>query len=103
MPKIVRMEDIIDIVGINNYVAALDLDIDQLTYLGSEPSGSKLVLFKFQYQEKKNHLITLLVDKNKNVKEVKCDCEKFDAIDYCSHIALVIMFFLTNESIIDEG
>lgn len=103
MPKIVRMEDIIDIVGINNYVAALDLDIDQLTYLGSEPSGSKLVLFKFQYQEKKNHLITLLVDQNKNVKEVKCDCEKFDAIDYCSHIALVIMFFLTNESIIDEG
>ena len=54
MAKIIRMEDIIGIVGIENYIAALNLDIDKLKYLGNEPSGTKLVLFNFNYE---NHLI----------------------------------------------
>lgn len=98
------MEDIINIVGMKNYIAALDLNIDNLTYLGSEPSGAKFVLFNFQYQENNRRvLITLTVDSSKNVKKVTCDCEQFDMIDYCPHVALVIMYFLANEEIIDRG
>lgn len=104
MSKIVRMEDIIDIVGMKNYIEALNLNIDDLKYLGSEPSGSKMVLFNFQYHERENtHLITLTVDGEKNVKDVRCDCENFNMQDYCSHIALVIMQFLANEELVDQG
>ncbi|MCI9233427.1 MAG: DEAD/DEAH box helicase family protein [Bacilli bacterium] len=103
MPKIVRMEDIIDIVGMSNYIKALEFNIDDLTYLGCEPSGNKLVLFNFEYIEKDKHLITLFVDADKNVKEVRCDCSHFDALEYCPHVALVIMYFLTNEELVDQG
>lgn len=103
MSKIVRMEDIINIVGMNNYIEALNLNIDNLIYKGSEPSGSKLVLFNFEYLEKEKHLITLFVDIDKNVKDVKCDCNSFDTLEYCPHVALVIMYFLTNEELVDQG
>ena len=103
MSKIVRMEDIIDIVGMNNYIEALDLDIDHLTYLGCEPSGNKLVLFNFEYKEKERHLTNLFVDIDKNVKEVRCDCKHFNLTEYCPHVALVIMYFLTHEELVDQG
>ena len=103
MSKVVRMEDIIDIVGMSNYIEALELNIDNLKYLGCEPSGTKLVLFNFEYQEKEQHLINLFVDADKNVKEVRCDCHKFDILEYCPHVALVIMYFLSNEELVDQG
>ena len=100
MAKIIRMEDIIGIVGIENYIAALNLDIDKLKYLGNEPSGTKLVLFNFNYE---NHLIKLTVDKDKSIKDVSCDCKNFDLQEYCPHVALVIMYFLTNEELVEQG
>lgn len=103
MSRIVRIEDVIDIVGMSNYIEALNLNIDNLIYRGCEPSGTKLVLFNFEYREKEKHLITLVVDVNKNVKDVKCDCNQFDVLEYCPHVALVIMYFLTNEELVDQG
>lgn len=103
MAKVIRMEDIIQVVGIENYIAALNLDIENLTFLGSELASNKLVLFNFNYKEKEEHLIQLIVDKDINVKSVTCNCKNFDLQDYCPHVALVIMYFLSNEQIVSQG
>lgn len=104
MTKILKREDIMNIVGVQNYINALDLNQNHLKYLGSELAGNKLVLFNFQYSEKKeSHIITITIDRKKNIKEMKCDCKHFYPEIYCPHIALAIMYFLSNEEILEQG
>ena len=95
MTKIARIEDVTNIVGIKNYIAALSLNKNNLIYNTVEKKA-KGVAFIFTYENKK---IEISVDKNKNIYKTLCDCNE----DYCPHIALAIMHMLIHEEIITNG
>lgn len=95
MAKITRIEDVTNIVGIKNYIAALSLNKDNLIYNGCEKRARGLV-FLFEYE---NHTIQVFIDKKKNIYNMECECGE----DYCSHIALSVMHLLTHEELIENG
>lgn len=94
MKKIIRIEDVTEIVGIKNYIEALSLNQDNLTYLGFDKQNS-LVVFSFKYD---NHTIQISVDKKNSIKELKCDCKENDS-NYCKHIAVCLIFLMSNDLI----
>lgn len=64
MKKIIRIEDITEIVGIKNYIEALSLDQEKLIYLGYDKKNSEIV-FNFKYED---HTINIMIDKKKQYK-----------------------------------
>lgn len=94
MKKIIRIEDITEIVGIKNYIEALSLNQDYLKYLGFDKQNSRVV-FHFKYDE---HTIHISVDKKSNIRELKCNC-KDNNLDYCKHIATCLIFLMSNDLI----
>ncbi len=97
MAKITRIEDVTNIVGIKNYVAALSLDKDKLIYNGVE-KRLKGIVFSFAFEE---HNIQIFIDKNKNIYNMTCTCEM--TYDYCPHVAIAVMHLLTHEELIEES
>ena len=97
MSKIARIEDVTNIVGIKNYIAALALNKQNLTYIGYE-KNHKGITFKFIYNDLS---IQICVDKKKNIYNMHCNCGMSD--DYCPHVALAVMYLLTHEDTIEEG
>lgn len=97
MKKIIRIEDITEIVGMKNYIEALSLNKDNLNYLGCD-IGQNRLNFNFKYE---NNTIKISIDKKNNIKELKCNCET-NNLNYCKHIALALMFLMSN-NIIEEN
>jgi len=95
MPKITRIEDVTNIVGIKNYIAALSLDKDKLNYKGFEKRVRGIV-FIFEYEQNN---IQIFIDKKKNIYNIDCSCGE----DYCPHVALAVMYLLTHEEFIEDG
>ena len=84
MAKIKRIEDVTNIVGIKNYVAALSLNKDNLSYNGCE-KRSKGIVFIFKYEDNE---VQVFIDKKKNIYNMDCSCGE----DYCPHIALAVKY-----------
>ena len=71
MKKIIRIEDITEIVGIKNYIEALSLDQEKLIYLGYDKKNSEIV-FNFKYED---HTINIMIDKKNNINKTICNCQ----------------------------
>lgn len=95
MAKITRIEDVTNIVGIKNYVAALSLDKNKLIYKCFE-KRARGVAFLFEYDENN---IQVSIDKKKNIYNMDCSCGE----EYCPHVALSVMHLLTNEQLIEDS
>lgn len=98
MANLVRMEDIIDIIGMNNYFKAIQLDHETLKYSKMEKKG-KIVTLHFQY---KTQNITIDIDKNLTISNFHCGCKDFRPNTYCPHIGLAIMRLMSGEAITQE-
>lgn len=89
--KIVTIEDITQIVGISNYIQALNLDQSKLIYDTYETLGSRIKVH-FHYETLP---ITVMINKEYRMIDMDCGCKP--GLDYCSHIALAIMYLIEHE------
>lgn len=97
MSKITRIEDVTNIVGIKNYIAALSLDKERLKYQGYTRRLKGLV-YNFLYD---GYKIDIYIDKDRNMYNMNCNCS--NTFDYCPHVALSIMYLLTHEEVVQNG
>lgn len=95
--KIVTIEDITSIVGLKNYIDALSLDTTKIKYINSINSNNNYIL-SFNYD---NNDITVTIDKNKNINDLKCNCSSYNS-DYCKHIGAIMIHIMKNQNIIDN-
>ena len=91
MKKIIRIEDITEIVGIKNYIEALSLDQEKLIYLGYDKKNSEIV-FNFKYED---HTINIMIDKKNNINKTICNCQN-DGEKNCKHIAICLIYLMSN-------
>lgn len=89
--KIVTVEDVTKIVGISNYVQALNLKKENLTYDFYEQLGTK-VKVHFFYEKLP---ITILINKEYQMMNMDCGCKP--GLNYCPHIALAVMYLIEHE------
>lgn len=101
MAKIVKMEDIIQVVGLNHYVQAIEMSQDDLEYLGSEKINSSIVTLKFTYQNSIHMGIN--VGRDRFIKDIHCTCSSYRRSDYCAHAALMIMYLYQHENVVDRA
>ena len=94
--KIVTIEDVTKIVGISNYIAALNLEKEKLIYDSYEILGNRVRVY-FYYENKK---ITILINKEYRMMDMDCDCKP--GLDYCPHIALAIMYLIMHDDFVHE-
>lgn len=90
--KIVKVEDVMKIVGIQSYIDALALDSEKLVYQGYDREKISATC-RFSFDDK---IITIKIDKESNIKTMHCSCEK----EYCAHIALAVMYLLSHEEVL---
>ncbi len=94
--KIVTIEDVTKIVGMTNYIQALNLDREKLIYDTYESFGNKIKVH-FHYEELP---ITVLINKEYRMMDMDCGCKP--GLDYCPHIALAIMYLIEHEEEVNE-
>lgn len=93
--QIAKVEDVMNIVGVQSYLDALSLDNKKLIYDGYQKMTSWLS-FQFHYDDCN---IELVIDKKNTVKQMRCSCGK----DNCPHLALSVMYILSNSDILEEA
>lgn len=98
MAKITRIEDITNIVGVKNYISALSMDMNLLRFIKFERKH-KGIQFTFTYNNEQQ--IALDIDNHKNIYNLSCTCSS--SLDYCSHIALAVMYLLKHEELLEEA
>ncbi|MFV0250330.1 MAG: DEAD/DEAH box helicase [Bacilli bacterium] len=98
MANIVKVEDIMKIVGINNYIKSLSLDKQKLEFTGHELINNEIML-KFKY---KLNSCEIYLDKNETIKQLNCDCSSFNCKYFCEHAALVVANIMENSEILNE-
>lgn len=96
--KIAKIEDIIKIVGMNNYIEALDLERSTLKYLDNEVGNGEVKL-RYLYDKYSSYI---KINQKKTVTDIFCSCEKYKPNYYCPHCALIVMELLNNEERIDN-
>ena len=96
MGKIVRIEDITEIVGLKNYIDALSLNQEDVCYKNAKRQNNEII-FQFQY---KNYHIEISIDRKEQIKRLICDCEHQDS--YCKHMAVCLIFLFSNSIISKE-
>ena len=94
--KIVTVEDVTKIVGINNYIAALKLDKKKLIYDRYERIGNRIKVH-FHYEELP---ITIILNKEYRMLDMNCGCKP--GLDYCPHIALAVMYLIQHEELLNQ-
>lgn len=101
MAKIVKMEDIIQVVGMKHYVEAIEMSLNDLSYMGSEKISSSVVTLKFDYQDSIHMGIN--VGRDHFIKDIHCTCSSYRRQDYCAHAALMIMYLYQNEDVVERA
>ncbi len=94
--KIVTIEDVTKIVGISNYIQALNLDQTKLVYDSYELSNNR-VKVHFHYEELP---ITITINKEYQMLDMDCGCKP--GLDYCPHIALAVMYLIEHEEEVNK-
>lgn len=104
MANLVRIEDIIEVVGMSNYIKSLDLPMYQLKYTGYMIDTSNQAVLNFKYVNYKDSIILLKVSisKDRKLTFFHCGCDMFNDKEYCPHIALVIQFLFEQKELINE-
>lgn len=101
MAKISRMEDIIEIVGLDHYIKAIQMPIEDLCYLGEEKVSSSKVTLKFCYQD--DIFTGIDIGNDHFIKDIGCSCSIYNRKDYCPHAALVIMYLYQHEELVNRA
>ena len=90
MSKLVRVEDIVKVVGMKNYIASLEMLETNLSYRGYQLNEKKEAVLEFLYSAKEKAIVHITIDKKRNIKAIQCDCEHFNQDVYCPHVALAM-------------
>ena len=96
--KIAKVEDIVSIVGMHNYIEALDLEKENLQYLGDELKKGEIKL-NYKYE---NYNIYAMINKDKTLTNMVCSCNKYKPNHYCPHCALMVMHLLSSPELVDN-
>lgn len=94
--KIVTIEDVTKIVGISNYIQALNLDKDKLAYDSYEKLNNRIKVH-FHYEQLP---ITIIINKEYQMFGMDCGCKP--GLEYCPHIALAIMYLIEHEDEVNQ-
>lgn len=94
--KIVTIEDVTKIVGISNYIEALNLEKEKLIYDSYELLGNRIKVHFF-YEDLP---IAILINKEYRMMDMDCGCKP--GLDYCPHIALAIMYLIEHEEEVNQ-
>ncbi len=94
--KIVTIEDVTKIVGISNYVQALNLDQNKLIYDSYEQFNNRIKVH-FHYEELP---IDIMITKEYQMIDMDCGCKP--GLEYCPHIALAIMYLIEHEEDVSQ-
>ena len=98
MSKLVRVEDIVKVVGMKNYIASLEMLETNLSYRGYQLNEKKEAVLEFLYSAKEKATVHITIDKKRNIKAIQCDCEHFNQDVYCPHVALAIKYLFSDET-----
>lgn len=101
--KISKIEDIIGIVGINNYTDSLMLNKNNLSYTGYIINDKLEAILNFQYKDN-DHIVILKIGVNNNHEFTYfyCSCAHTDKNNHCRHTALLIEYLNSNPEILEE-
>lgn len=81
--RVVRVEEITKLVGMDSYIALLSLNHTKLKQRKIEPLEDTDLKITYTYE---NEMIQIVVSKEKFIRLKKCTCQK----EHCGHIALAI-------------
>ena len=81
--RVVRVEEITKLVGMDSYIASLSLNHTKLKQRKLEPLEDTDLKITYTYE---NEMIQIVVSKEKFIRLKKCTCQK----EHCGHIALAI-------------
>ena len=81
--RVVRVEEITKLVGMDSYIASLSLNHTKLKQRKIEPLEDTDLKITYTYE---NEMIQIVVSKEKFIRLKKCTCQK----EHCGHIALAI-------------
>ena len=81
--RVVRVEEITKLVGVDSYIASLSLNHTKLKQRKIEPLEDTDLKITYTYE---NEMIQIVVSKEKFIRLKKCTCQK----EHCGHIALAI-------------
>lgn len=104
MANLARIEDIIEVVGMTNYIKSLELPEHQLKYTGYiiDDANQAVLNFKYIYSQEQVYLQKVAISKNRKLTFIQCSCHDFNEQEYCPHIALVIKFLFEQKEMINE-
>lgn len=105
MEKIVKVEDVVKIIGMDQYLASLKLDMKALSYTGAmNDIAHKQVILNFKYATSSDEVLMLKIgiDKNRNFIYQYCSCLDFRRDLKCGHNALLVRYLLSHPEIIEE-
>lgn len=102
MSKLVRVEDIVKVVGMKNYIASLEMLETNLSYRGYQLNEKKEAVLEFLYSAKEKAIVHITIDKKRNIKAIQCDCEHFNQDVYCPHVALAIKYLFSDETLVNH-
>lgn len=100
MSKLVRVEDIVKVVGMKNYIASLEMFETNLKYLGYQYNEKNQAVLEFLYDADQKSKSSITIDKKRNIKSISCDCSTWNDDTYCPHIALAIKYLFSNEDLV---
>ena len=63
MSKLVRVEDIVKVVGMKNYIASLEMLETNLSYRGYQLNEKKEAVLEFLYSAKEKAIVHITIDK----------------------------------------
>lgn len=104
MANLARIEDIIEVVGMNNYIRSLELSIYQLKYTGYivDDSNQAVLNFKYISSDDQVYLQKIAISNERKLTFFHCSCHDFNEKEYCPHIALVIQFLFEQKEMVNE-
>lgn len=104
MANLARIEDIIEVVGMTNYIKSLELPEHQLKYTGYiiDDNNQAVLNFKYIYSQEQVYLQKVAISKNRKLTFIQCSCHDFNEQEYCPHIALVIKFLFEQKEMVNE-
>ena len=87
--RVVRVEEITNLVGMDSYIASLSLDETKLIQKSVEPLENTDLKVIYQYEDK---IVEMIISRDMFIRKKECSCSKKN----CGHIALAMKYLFAH-------